>query len=333
MDVMMVGAGAIARDYLAALDTTPELALCGAVDVSEPARRTFAERTGLPAFASLRDALAADAGKRAAAALVLAPPAAHEDLTVHLLAAGKHVFCEKPLATSTSAANRMLGMAHRQERVLLMASKFRYVPDVIEAHAMLKDGLIGDVVFYENSFCRPIDMGRRWNADPQVSGGGVLIDNGTHSIDLARYFLGPIVRILAQFGRRMQDVPVEDSVRIQFEAGAGCSGSIELSWSVDNGREHYVSLCGSRGTLQVGWRRSRYRLHGQEQWTEFGTGYDKVATFARQLQDFAWAVRGDHDPLVRPDDMIESVRVIEAAYRAARVERWIPVQGYHGDFV
>lgn len=329
----IVGTGAISRDYLRALAEVPQLKLVAVVDVDPDARAAVEAAAQVPGFASVREMNAALGAERPAAALVAVPPAAHEDVAIQLLSAGQHVLCEKPLAPSSSAALRMFASAARADAVLMMASKFRYVPDVAEAQGMVKNGLIGDVVWFEITFCSPVDMQRRWNSDPKVGGGGVLIDNGAHAVDVTRYFLGPLVRVFAHFGRRVQTVTVEDSVTVHLEAGAGASVVIHLSWSVDMANDYFIKVCGSRGTLQVGWRGSRYRLHGQREWTQFGSGYDKVAAFARQLQDFALAVtRAGHEPVVRPEDAVDSVRVIEAAYRAARVERWIPVQGYSGEF-
>ncbi len=319
LPLAVVGAGAIATAYVQALQAVPDLRLVAVVDPDEQAR---ARLPAVPGFASL-DAMFA-ANVKPAAALVLAPPIHHEGLALQLLRAGLHVLCEKPLAPSVAAATRKLLAAREQNRRLMMGSKFRYTPDVAAARALLDEQRCGDVVLYENVFCSHVDMSRRWNADPAISGGGVLIDNGCHSVDLARYLLGPIARVQAQFGRRAQPIAVEDTARMLFTSASGALGAIDLSWSVHKETDAYVRVHGTRGTLEVGWKGSRWKAAGGA-WQPFGSGYDKVAAFAAQLRNFAAVVRGSARPVIDDADALASVVVIDCAYRAAAEERWVAV--------
>ncbi|MFY9342479.1 MAG: Gfo/Idh/MocA family oxidoreductase [Planctomycetota bacterium] len=320
--VALVGAGGIASAYLQALQRVPDLLLVAGVDPDERARSrlpagtaTFADLDGL-----FRSGPAIDA------ALVLTPPVQHEALTIALLQQGAHVLCEKPLAPTVAAATRMLAAAKSAGRRLMLGSKFRYTPDVAAAKAMLDAGRCGDVVMYENVFCSHVDMTRRWNSDRAQSGGGVLIDNGCHSVDLARFLLGPIARVQAQFGRRAQRIEVEDTARILFTSHSGALGSIDLSWSVHKETDAYVRIHGSKGTVEVGWRGSGWKVPGGA-WQPFGSGYDKVAAFQNQLADFAAAVRSGRAPAIGDADALASVVVVDCAYRSAAEERWIAVPG------
>lgn len=314
----MVGFGGIAAAYHQALQRIDRLRLVAVVepDANRPVP------AGVPRLAALADLLRDGPGFDAA--LVLSPPATHEAASVALLAHGAHVLCEKPLAPSVDAADRMLAAARRHGRVLMMGSKFRYTPDVAEGRRLLEAGVCGDVVMYENVFCSHVDMTKRWNSDPAVSGGGVLIDNGCHSVDVARFLLGPIARVQAQFGRRAQPIAVEDTARILFTSRSGALGSIDLSWSVHKETDSYVRVHGTRGALEIGWKASRWKPTGGE-WRRFGDGYDKVAAFAGQLQDFVAAAADGRTPVIGDADAMASVAVVDCAYRSADASRWVDV--------
>lgn len=322
MPLLLVGCGAIARAYRQALANVPALRLCGVVDPDPAARAAFAAPDA-PAAATLDEWFAA--GVRPTAALVLTPPDTHEAVTVRLLQRGVHVLCEKPLAPSVPAAERMLGAARTAGRRLMMGSKFRYTADVLAARALLDEGFCGDIVMYENVFCSHVDMTRRWNAIAAHSGGGVLIDNGCHSVDLARFLLGPIARVQAQFGKRAQPIEVEDTARLLFTSESGALGSIDLSWSMHKETPAYVRIHGTRGTIEIGWQQSRCKTVGCQDWRVFGRGYDKIAAFAAQLANFASMVRGTAIPVIGDDDALASVAVVDTAYRSQREERWLPI--------
>lgn len=318
--VAIVGCGAIAGAYRAALAPLPRLRVVAVVDPVPAARdRIAADDPAIARGSSIAELPDVDA------ALVLTPPHTHEPLTLALLARGVHVLCEKPLAPTVAAAERMLAAARAAGRRLMMGSKFRYTPDVAGARALLDGGVCGDVVIYENAFCSHVDMRRRWNADPAISGGGVLIDNGCHSVDLARYLLGPLDRVQAQFGRRVQPLAVEDTARMLFRSRSGALGSIDLSWSVHKETDAYVRLIGTAGTLEIGWRGSRWKPADGGEWRTFGRGYDKITAFRAQLEDFVRWIGGDHAPVIGDTDALASVVVIDCAYRSAAEERWVEV--------
>ncbi len=318
--VALVGAGGIATAYVQALQRVPGLVLAAVVDPDERARAAFA--SSAPVYANLEQLFASK--QSFDAALVLTPPVHHEALAKSLLARQLHVLCEKPLAPTIAAAERMLAAARTAGRRLMMGSKFRYTPDVTKARVLLDAGHCGDVVMYENVFCSHVDMSKRWNADAKISGGGVLIDNGCHSVDLARYLLGPIARVQAQFGRRAQCIEVEDTARILFTSQSGALGSIDLSWSVHKETDAYVRIHGTRGTIEIGWKGSRCKT-ASGAWQPFGTGYDKTAAFTGQLQNFVACIRDGQPPLIDDADALASVVVVDCAYRSAAADRWIAV--------
>ena len=121
---------------------------------------------------------------------------------------------------------------------------------------------------------------------------GVLIDNGTHSVDIIRYFLGPIAEVLAVEGKRVQTLAVEDTVQLFVRAASGARGTIDLSWSLDKERDSYIEIYGSNGTVRVGWKESKFRQATSHDWVVFGSGYNKIGAMRAQVENFCRALRG-----------------------------------------
>ncbi len=143
---------------------------------------------------SMADAVELDA------VLVCTPPSTHREICCALMERGIHVLCEKPLAISSADAEVMIAAAEARGLHFMMASKFRYVADAQKAKELIADGTIGEVVLFENVFTGRVDMSTRWNSNPEIAGGGVLIDNGTHSVDVARFCLGELAEVQAMEG-------------------------------------------------------------------------------------------------------------------------------------
>ena len=319
----MIGAGAIAQTYALALQQSQTVELAGVADVRLPAAEAVAAGAGCPSFTDYRK-LGSESGCEAV--VICTPPNTHPEIAAWFLERGVHVLCEKPLALDVDAARDMLAAADRSAAVLTMASKFRYVEDVVRAKALVESGMIGEVVMFENAFTSRVDMSKRWNADPLISGGGVLIDNGTHSVDIMRYFLGPLAEIQVIEGKRIQDIPVEDTVRVYVRSVRGVMGSIDLSWSLNKELPYFISIYGSLGTVHVGWKESKFRRSSDAEWTVYGRGYDKVQAFGSQLDNFAAAVDGREPLRITLEDALASVEVVETAYDAMWRESWIPVE-------
>ena len=324
LSFLLVGAGAIAQSYVQAFRESRLARLVAVADPRRDAADAVAEGLGCRAFSSLD---AASQECKFDAAIICSPPATHADLAVKLAERGVHVICEKPLAVDLASAQRMVEAAKRADVLLTMASTFRYVADVIEAKSIVASGLLGEIILFENTFTSRVDMSKRWNSDPKLSGGGVLIDNGTHSVDIARYFLGPLAAVQAVEGKRVQSLAVEDTARLFIRSKSGVMANIDLSWTLNKERDSYIDIYGSDGAVRVGWKESKYRHSSTPNWIPFGRGYDKVAAFRKQVENFALAVQGKEPLLITSEDALASVQVIEAAYRSLSHNDWIAVNG------
>ena len=319
----LIGAGGIAQSYVQAFRQVDNARISAVVDIRQDAADSLAENAGCRSFASYEDLWTES---RPDAVIVCTPPSTHPEISLYFLDRGVPVLCEKPLAVDLRTGIYILDAAARSGTLFAMASKFRYVEDVVRAKSILTSGILGEVILFENSFTARVDMSRRWTSNPAISGGGVLIDNGTHSVDIMRYFLGPIEEVHAIEAKRIQDLPVEDTVRLFIRSKSGVVGTVDLSWSVNKELESYIDVYGSHGILRVGWQVSKYRHTSSSGWVVFGNGYNKIQALRDQVRNFCGAVRGEEPLRISPEDAIASVAVVEAAYRSLRDSHWIPVE-------
>jgi predicted dehydrogenase len=318
----LVGVGRIGLSHLEALSRVENASLQAVVDPRRAAAEAVAEQKRVRWFEVFHNPELLD---MIDAVVICTPPHLHFEIARHFLANGKHVLCEKPLTISSPHAEELVRLAENNGLALMMASKFRYVDDIVKAKAILESGILGRVILYENTFCGKAMMKDRWNASREMGGGGVLIDNGTHAVDVARYLLGPIQEVQAQNGISAQSLEVEDTASLQFRTRAGVIGNIDLSWSINKEGDCYISVFGSEGSLLIGWKGASYKQDGNARWVQFGSGYDKIAALQRQLENFVGVASGDQSPLITPEDALASVRVIETAYISTRQNNWLTV--------
>lgn len=255
------------------------------------------------------------------AVTIAAPPADHVDLTNQCLERGLHVLCEKPLALTTWDALKMLQTANRKRRTLLLATKFRHVPELATARETIASGRIGDPITFEVSFCSPVDMSGRWNAERSRAGGGVIIDNGCHAFDIVSYLFGSVTSVQATLHKSQQGLAVEDGATINVRATGGVIGKIDVSWSLSTGRDSYVTIYGSKGTIEVGWRTSRVKTNGGD-WEPIGGAYDKIDAHRRMLTSFVQSCSGAGVPWISTVECLRTVAAVEAAYRSIHSGGW-----------
>jgi predicted dehydrogenase len=318
----IVGAGRIAESYLAAFKATSLATLTAVADVQPAAAKAMSEKAGCSSFTSYRDLLQSGLVD---AVIVSTPPSTHEHICVEFLENRIPVLCEKPVSLSGESARLIRRKSREHKTPFTMASKFRYAADVERARKVVESEILGEIVLFENTFMSYVNMGARWNSNSDVSGGGVLIDNGTHSIDIMRYFLGPLSSIHVVAGIKLQKLSVEDTVHATIRAESGVTGRIDLSWSINKQCDDYIAIYGSKGTLRVGWKGSYYRQDGSSDWVQFGNGYDKVQAFRSQIENFSKAVQGVERLVIDADDAVASVDVIQSGYQAMAQHTWVPI--------
>lgn len=256
---------------------------------------------------------------------VCTPPAMHLAATVKALEKGIHVLCEKPLSVNWRGAERMIRASQSSGTKLQMATKFRHVPEIRGARDLIRDGEIGEPMRFQIEFAGPVDMSRRWNSSPTVAGGGVIIDNGSHALDLVKFLFGSINRVQATQLKPLQNLAVEDQALVLVSAGNDVLGEVTLSWSMQPSSDFYLTIHGTKGTIAIGWKASFIR-RGSEEPVQIAAGYDKNATHVRMMTEFANLVRGKGKGWVNLDECLTTQAAIEACYASMESGAWAPVE-------
>jgi predicted dehydrogenase len=323
----LIGTGGIAQTYAQAFQQSNCCTLVAVADINQDSAKAFAEPFGAKSFSDYKN-LAENT--ELDAVIVATPPNTHPEIAIYFMRRGVHVLCEKPLCLSVAEAKAMIETAAQTGVVFTMATKFRYCEDVVKAKAILASGVLGEIVQFENAFTAKVDMSKRWNSVKEIAGGGVLIDNGTHSVDIIRYFLGAIREVLAVETSGTQNLPVDENVKLLAKTANGVVASVDLTWGINKELPNFISIYGTNGTLQIGWRESKYKLNSSPDWTVFGKGYDKVQAFRAKIENFRNAILQKEELLINPEDALASVEVIEAAYRSLNENLWTRVEDSKG---
>jgi len=319
--VGVVGLGRAGRIHLDAWRAVPGVRVVGACDPASALLRA-ARAEGLYAVADPNELFAT---MPLDAVSIAAPPAQHASLAIAALERGLDVLCEKPLAIHGPPAMRMMQTAARTGRKLLLATKFRHVPDVVAARGLIAGGVIGEPLAFEIDFSSRVDMSGRWNGRRSVAGGGVIIDNGCHAFDIVAFLFGSVTRVRATRLKPAQLLPVEDSATVMVEVTRGLIGRIDLSWSLATQRETYVMVHGTAGSIDIGWRGSRLRLHGRAPRPINAGVYDKHASHVAMMRAFVGVVSGRRRPWITTGECLRTVAAVEASYDSLQSGGWVPV--------
>ncbi len=324
----IVGAGGIAQAYAQALKGVDCARLVAVADVRVDAARAMAEGLGGQAFESHTAMLQRSRAGRGGRLHAAVEPSRRSAATSST--AGVHVLCEKPLAVDSAS-----GRAHARGRRRPPGSSSRWrrssatSEDVIRAKSIVTSGILGEIIaLRERVHLARRHVARAGTPIPAISGGGVLIDNGTHSVDLMRYFLGPLADVQVVEGKRIQGLRGRGhrpDLRAQPGGGPGQHRPLVEHRQGARHLPQHLRLAG-HGVAWAGRSRgTASRRAGTGSCSARAT--TRCRRSAASCGTSAGAVRGTEAPLITPEDALASVEVVEAAYEALREAHWLEVNG------
>jgi dTDP-4-amino-4,6-dideoxygalactose transaminase/predicted dehydrogenase len=242
-------------------------------------------------------------------------PSTHHPIVMDLLNAGVHVLCEKPLAMSVDEARAMTQKANEKNLRLLTAFKFRFFDEVQEAKAILQKGSLGKILNFRVMIGGQTDMAGTWFVNKDLSGGGVVIDNGPHAFDLVRYLLGDIDSVRAQVGH-YQDLPVEDTAQLACRLKNGGTGTVDISWNLPTPSKNYCEIYGEEGTILLDFSGLTYKFKTWNEWKVLPNKASNKEAFNRQIDHFINAIAGTPASVTTNEDGLKAQELIELAYKS-----------------
>jgi predicted dehydrogenase len=256
--------------------------------------------------------------------------ATHHDTLAEIAAAaassGRHVLVEKPAGRSVAEIDAIAKAARRSQVCVRVGFNHRYHRGLRKARELVDTGVIGELMYIRGFYGHGGRLGyeSEWRADRKRSGGGELIDQGPHLIDLARWFLGEFVTVQGLADTFYWDMPVDDNAFLLLRAGDGKTAFLHVSWT-EWKNAFSLEIFGKAGKIHVGGLGGSY---GPERVVLYrmlpGMGPPETTAWDYPMPDDSWTVefaqfvedvRCSRMPAVGLADARAVLSVIERVYR------------------
>ncbi len=247
--VGIVGAGRIARVHAEAYKRIARGQIVACTDPIESAATALAADYGyavVPTFLDLLNDPEIDA------VLLATPNALHADQTVQALAAGKHVFCQKPISLTIEDADRVVAAAQKSDRVTQFGFMMRFTPPIPQLQARVARGDIGSIIGSQAQIFG-WEPSNDWFYDPK-HGGGVILDTMVHFADLVIWLFGPVERVYTEGGAYKlagaKRLGSPDNATVMVRHTSGAVSSLFVSWTAGRGNFTF-DVHGDKGSASV----------------------------------------------------------------------------------
>ncbi|ADI13803.1 Gfo/Idh/MocA family protein [Truepera radiovictrix] len=211
----------------------------------------YARRHGVPRWYADAGALIHD--PEVDAVYIATPPDSHMRYTLEVAAAGKPVYVEKPMARTAAECEAMVAACRAAGVPLFVAYYRRAMPRFVKVKALLEGGAVGEpravVVRLQQNFAPEPGAALPWRVRPEVSGGGLFVDLGSHVLDLLDWLFGPIVEVTGAAANQAGRYPAEDLVTATFRFASGVRGVGLWCFSAALSTDE-VEVVGSAGSLR-----------------------------------------------------------------------------------
>jgi len=263
LKIGVAGCGKIAQvRHLPEYQARPDVQILGLYDLNQERVRALAEQYHAKAYATYEEMLA---DPELEAVSICAANAFHAEMAIAAMKAGKHVLCEKPMATSLKDCEEMVRVSRETGRVLMIGQNQRLAAAHVKAKELLEQGAIGRLISFTTAFRHggpetwTVDPGAgNWFFDKSRAVMGAMADLGIHKTDLIQYLTGQkVVQVQAFLGtldKKYADgtpIGVDDNAICIYRMDGGAVGTMTASWTDYAGEDNSTVLFGTEGVLRI----------------------------------------------------------------------------------
>ncbi len=321
----LIGSGLIGERRAEIVAADPRAKMIAVCDVDSKRAKALAKRIGCE-VSDNGDTLVL---RKDVDAVIVATP--HKFLPIYAKAAikaGKHVLCEKPMGRNSLEVRGLVETAKANKVFLKGGFNHRYHPAIQKAHELAKKGAIGKIIFIRCRYGHGGRSGyeREWRGNADLAGGGELLDQGIHALDLFRWFAGEFVEVFGCVSTAVWDIePLEDNAMAILKTADGVQASLHASWTQWKnlfsfeifGQEGYLTVEGLGGSygperLTVARRKPQSGPPDVKQFDFPGPD----TSWKKEWNDFVGAIRKGR--MGGGEDGLAAMQLVDAIYQSAR---------------
>ena len=340
----IIGGGMISRFHAEAIKAIPNAKLIGIYGRNEVKTKAIATEYQCNYHSSI-EGLLSDSSITAVS--IATPSGAHLSGCLAAARAGKHVICEKPLEINTDRINQIVKVCEDENVILSGIFNRRFNSAVVSLKKAIDQGRFGKIALCSAYIKWYRDQayydGGAWRGTWELDGGGALMNQSIHTIDLLQYLAGPIAKLTGSVGCiTHENIEVEDNAVALLQFKNGAKGVIEAStscWS-ENGHPAEIHICGSEGSVFLKddkfsvWEfenelqedqiiKSTLMDKGDAGLGANNPGAINVDGHIQNLKDFIHAIKNKSKPTISGREAAKSVQIINAIYQSDETEKWV----------
>ena len=338
--IALIGAGNIARVQLEAIKHIENAKVSVVCNRDENRGKKLAESAGAFWTNDLKSAVERDDVDIVS---VCTPSGAHLEPALLAARARKHLMVEKPLEISLTKIDQIVSAAKEHKVKLSCFFPSRFMKGVAKTKEAIDQGRLGKLILadaYVKWFRDQTYYDVGWRGTWELDGGGALMNQSIHSIDLLQYLAGPVKSVFAHTATLAHDMETEDTAAAVLRFGSGAIGVIQGSTSCWPGSPARLELCGTKGsvTLEEGrivrWElkdtteKEKEAMLSLEQTSGSGSADPMGIDFEnhkRQIEDMLSAIENSHEPVIAGEEARKAVEIILAIYQSAKDSRLVEV--------